>query len=408
MTANTSRLGAALYNTESSFAENTNTYTTRIQTVGEPNVDGLTLAKVNTNPTTQRPHEGIADVNTIYGGSFRTEMLLTGRGATGTSLTQTDLGTLLGHVVGNTDATSVGALITTATDQDTYDATGVVLPAGALCRVGALGDGRAEGQFSAVSTETGDTVELLTETVGLANTSDTIFPAIQVYPSETPGTFETVQSLRWRLLTANNQYNCHGCFPTAIEFPNLNIGEVPRVAVDWGVSWFENANVTFPDATSTDAKDGAPIAAGSLFINDVGTTTSAIYDYRSLSIRIEHEVVPITGCGGVDANQGIVSVRRIRSKAMITVVFDAEASGTQTWQDLYDNDSGSLQHILWSGSVEDGRAIGFYFPNAKIMDPRPTQADVDGLNRITVNFEALTGPTTTTDLTLSNWRLAMG
>jgi hypothetical protein len=210
-------------------------------------------------------------------------------------------------------------------------------------------------------------------------------------------------------MTGNEQILAHGCYPTAIEFSNLNAGELPQIAITFGCAWWEVDNETFPDATATAAKTGAPVAAGSFWMNAVGTTTNATYDLRAGALRIENMTIPLMGPGGSNAYQAVVGARRVRCQAFLSTTFDAEASGTTTWDDLYTTSEASLvnRHAMWTLSTSDGRAVGFYFPNLKIITPRPTQQDVDGLNRVQVEWEALTGTTTTTDLTLSNWRLGM-
>lgn len=411
MTANAARLGAVLYNAESSFGENTNSYGTRLQTVDAVDVSGLTHDKVNVNPTIQRPHEGTQDLRTIMGGSFRISLLLTGHGDDGTGAQSiTDLGQLLSYVIGNTRTGDVGAAITTQTSATQFTATGVTMDNGTLCRIGTIGDGRGGGQFHAVSSESVDVITLLTAAAAAPTTADTCYGCHIVYPDETPGDFETVTSLRFRLLTANKQFNCHGCYPTAIEFSGFNVGEIPRVAITFGVAWWEVANVTFPNTTATSAQSGAPVAAGSLFINAVGTSTRATYSPRDVKFTCNFESVPLFGPEGVNQFQGCVGVRRVRCQGMFSFTFDAQASGTQTWHDLYQTAEGSIvnRHILLTLSAVTGRAVGIYAPNCKIVSPSPTQQDLNGLNRVTVNFECLTHTTTTSDLTLSNFRIGLG
>ncbi len=412
MVASPSRLGAVLYNTESAFGENTNTYGTRLQVVNAVDVSGLTQDRMNINPTQQRPHEGVPDVRLTYGGSFTVELLLTGHGGTAAgSLTPTDLATLLGYTIGTLRTADIGATVTTGTSATQFTATGITMTAGTLCRVGIVGDGRGGGQFAAVSGESVDVITLLTALGGTPTPStDLAYAAQIIYPSETPGTFETVQSLRFQLMTANQQYRCHGCYPTSVTLSGLNVGEVPKVSITYGVAWWESTSQTFPNTTATAAKAGAVIAAGSLFVNAVGTATRTTYPLRDFSVTINYEHVPLVGPEGVDAFQGVVGCVRTRCQAMLTTTFDGESAGTHIWEDLYTTSEQTVtnRHILWTGSAVDGRAVGMYFPNCKPITPRPTQQDLNGLNRVTVQWEAMTGQTTTSDLTLSNFRLALG
>lgn len=411
MTTSASRLGAALYEKETNFGEDVSTFGTRLQLLNRVDLSGLTHERVNINPTQQRPHEGVQDIRLGMGGSFTIELLLTGHGGTAAgALTQTDLATLLGYVVGNVHSADSGGTADGTGSASAIDITGGSFTAGGLLRLGQLGDGRGEGQFLAVKSFSSGTATLLTDAPSAASAGDVVYASQVVYPSETPGSFESVDTLRFRLLTANKQFDCHGCYPTSIEFLNLNADEIPRVRITFGVAWFRKANVGFPDTTATDAKTGAKIAAGSLFLNDVGTSTRQTYGLRDFSITIENEVVPLRGPGGNNEHQVIVGCKRVRCQAKVSTTFDAESTGTQTWYDLYQTDEGSVssKHMLWTGSVGDGKAVAFYFPNLKITSPVPTQQEADGLNRVTVEWEAMTSTDTTSDETLSNWRLAMG
>lgn len=406
-----SRLGALLYNTEASFSEISTTFGTRLQTLGPPTFD-LQQPRMNIGITQQRAHEGTQDVRMVQTGTLTFELMLGGHGGTAAgSLTATHLSTLLGHVIGTSTAGQIGSTVAASPSPTTttFTATGVNLSNGGMCRIGALNDGRGEGQFYAVSGESSDAVTLLTATGSAPATADVVYAALLVHPSETPGTFETVQSLRFRVLSANNHYDLNGCYPTAIEIPNLNVGEVPRIKLTFAVSRWDNVSATFPDTTSTDAKVGAPIAAGSISINARGTATRATYGLRDFKVTLDSQVIPIFGPGGLSTYQNIVGAKRLKCGATISCTFDAETTGTQVWEDLYETADSSLtsRHIIWTGSVADGRAIGMYFPNAKLISPRPTQVDIDGINRVPVMFEAMTDTTTTSDLTMSNFRLGL-
>ena len=90
----------------------------------------------------------------------------------------------------------------------------------------------------------------------------------------------------------------------------------------------------------------------------------------------------------------------------ITWTMDADAAGTRTILDAWA--AGTLKHILFAANTSDGQAVAFYLPNAKPVGDRPSQRTVNGLNQITVTYEGLSGPTSTTELTHSAWRMALG
>jgi hypothetical protein len=232
-----------------------------------------------------------------------------------------------------------------------------------------------------------------------------------VYPSETAGTFETVTSLRFELKSSMQQYFCHGCYPTAAEFTGLNPGELPMVKITFAVAWWELKSETFPDSTSPDSFTPSPVVAGSFFLAAVGTATRTTVTIRKFSMNLALDNKPERGPGGVNEFQDIIGCNRGPSKCTISFTVDSEAAGTDTYGDLFDTSENSRvrRHALYSMSVGDGRALGLYFPNLKwIGNARQPQMNDDGVARKTFEMEATTGPTTTSDLTLSPWRLAMG
>lgn len=403
--------GAFSYSTEATFGE-AGAFATRLLTTGPIDVSGLRQDKIPVNPTRQRPSEGVPDVLGIFGGSFRVRLPLTGRGATGTSLATTDLATFMGHVIGTLNSVEVGAVITTGTSATQFTATGVNMPNGGMCRVGVNGDGRGNGQFYAVSGESSDVVTLLTAMSATpVPTTDTCFPALVVHPSETPGVFEIIQSLRCQLLTANRQFNCYGCYPMAYGIDQMHTGEVPHFWVEFGVSQFELANVTFPSATATNAKTPAVNAGGSFFLQQVGTATRQVYQVHQISFAPKHTGIGIRAPGATSPFQGIVACRR-RPPASgdgheLRITVDSEQVGSEIWPGRFTSAT-RRDHGLFTGSAEDGQAWALYLANLKYVGEYPTQREHEGLNRVDLVFHAETGPTTTADLMMSPFRIAMG
>ncbi len=406
MTLRLSNLASVEYSTETTFGEDTSTYATRLLTLGMIDLSGLKIGREQVGVTQQRPHEDVVGVRTFYDGSFTLEFLLTGHGGTTAgALTATELCTLLGHVVGakrTADVGTTGAASGTATGLELAAGTFV---AGSILRAGALGDGRGGGQAYRVGT-VGSNPEatLLTAMPAALNNGDVVYAMQLVHPLETPGTCSTVQALRFRFLSPNEQYECHGCWANSLEFLNLNT--VPRVKIGFRCAWWETANTTFPSTASTDAKAGAPVANGSMFLQTYGTTTRQTFNYQDLSIRIDLSCIPIEGPGAAIDRQKVIDVRRQRCQASVSATFPAEATGTQTLLDMYNADG--YQHMLVTLSVTDGRALAFYFPRLAMQDDTPIQRDSGGLNRVMASWKALTNTVTTSDLTMANWVLAMG
>jgi len=375
--------------------------------VGGLNLSGLSQEKININPLVQYINDGAQDVRGVYGGSFSIDLILGGEttDTSSTTTTVSDLAALLGHCIGNSAfAASAGDTATGATDADTIPTTGASgWNAGALAKVGALGDGDGEGQFYAVTSHGSNAMELLNAMPGATAAAAVLYSPAMVYPNADPS--GDAQSMRFRLLTSNKQYECRGVWCQSVSFSGLSPGELPKVSMTFGVAYFNEINVTFPATESVSADPGKPCAAGSLFYQTVGTTTRNTHSPVSFELSLNMSRYPVTGPGGNYDRQIITCVRDGMTKASISATFDAEAVGTQTFADEWDTDEESavFKHLLYTVNQD----VAFYFPKIKMVGARPIQSDVGGLNRVAVQWEAVTGPTTTSDLTLSNFRLAM-
>src|SRR5690606_24388133 len=146
--------------------------------------------------------------------------------------------------------------------------------AGSLVRIGAKGDGRADGQGVAAGSHATNDLPLLTDAPEAPTNGDVVYASRLGYPSQAPGTYLTLASVRFRYQSAQQQYLLHGCYPTSCEF-NIEVGGIPTVRLTYAVSWWETVNETFPDATAVEDHAGAPVAGGSMFLNAVGTATRA-------------------------------------------------------------------------------------------------------------------------------------
>ena len=412
MASKSSALGALTYNTESSFCENSTTFSTaRLRPIdGIIDTAGLVQSMQKIDILKQRPSEGVQDVRMpITGASFSATFALTGLGSTAATTlpAATELMTFLSHVFGATGASiSAGTTSSSGTASAPVTAASGTGTAGGLLHVGVKGDTRADGQWAAIDTHSGTTLNLLTALPAAPASADVVYGARVVYPSETAGTFETVQSLRFLIQTSQQQYRCHGCYPTAAEFM-IGVGEVAKIKVTFAVSYFTTSNVTFPSATSVQDYGAAVVAGGSLFRQTLGTATRNTETVRAFSFGLALNNTPELGPNGVFANQVIVGCNRGPTVGTIEMTVDSESAGTDTHGALWDADENSrvFQHILYSMNVSDGRAMALYFPKCKWIAEKPVQMNDSGVNRKKLKFEALTGPTTTTDLTLSPWRL---
>ena len=405
-------LGAIEYAPETAFAESSSTFSThRLPLLGAVDVSGLTHEKQASDRVEQYRQGGSQWVLMGQGGSFTVKMDLTGHGATTAGSPTLDaLETYLGYVFGNVAlSASASTTATGGTANVVTTAASGTFSAGALCRIGAGGlsaDARGGGQFHAISSHTSTNLTLLTNAGAAPNNGDVIYPAAMIYPSETPssGLDGTTPGLRFRLLTANLQYACHGCFPTAVNLTGLNSGERPQIEVTWQVSRWSAVSATFPSAVTSNQYNPAPIAAGSLFVNSVGTATRAVRSYRGFSVSYTLGVEPLLGPGGVSEYQSVIGCRRTVDSIKVSWTEDADAATATPVLQGYGTGTTSL-HVLWTGSVTAGSAIGIYLPKVCVTNV-PVQKMDGNINRLTIEGQAYTGPTTTNDLTASAFRLA--
>lgn len=411
MAANPSQLGAVEFADESAFGENVATWDGRLPVIARVDTTGLKQPKIEIDISRQYLNAGTQDLRMPLGGDLSMEFVLPGLGSTTAgAIPSSDMATFLGYVFGTSASSAAsGTTVTSAADADTLTtAASGTFTSGSMCRIGALGDGDGEGQFYAISSHSGTTLQLLNETAGVA-TTPVVYTGKMVYPRESPSTAGDVTSLRLSVRTANQQYIAHGCYPTSASISDLGPGKQPRVRVTFAVAWWVTANDTFPVATAMQTHAGCVVAAGSLFYNAVGTDTYAVRSVRDFELNIEMEVVPLMGPGGINEYQSIIGARRVRQRAMVSWVEDAEAAGTNTVETQWTTSENSIvnKHALYTLCTRDGASAGFYFPNLVIVGDRPVQTEMNGLNTVRWNWRADTGTTTTTDLTMSSWRLCM-
>jgi hypothetical protein len=407
--SNTYRLAAIEYAAESSFGETSSTYDGhRLPTVIPVDTSGLTWDKQDSTRVEQYLQGGSQWVLMGKGGSFSIKLDLCGHGTTTAGSPTIDaIETFLGYVFGNAAlSASASTTLTGGTATAPTTTASGTFAAGSGCRIGTLGDGRGGGQFHAISTHSTTTLNLLTGTAVAPNNADVLYPACNIYPFETPpasGINATVPGLRFRLLTKNLQYACHGCFPTSVSISGLSPGERPQVEITFQVAWWEPVSATFPSALSSNQYNPAPVAAGSLFVADVGTATRTARTCRSFSLEYTLGMVALPGPGGADSYQSIVGCRRIGDAIKVSWVEDADAATTTPVLQGYATGTTS-KHVLYTLSTTAGSAVGFYFPKICISSV-PTQMQDGEINRMPFEGMAYTGGTTTTDLTASAMRM---
>jgi hypothetical protein len=409
--SNPAQLGAVEYEAESAFGEATATFAThRIPILGPPDLSGLKHPNITPENVQQYLQGGSAPIVGVMDGStFKTRMYLAGHGSSTSGATSVDpIETFLGLVLGNVPvvSASAGTTLTGGTiTVPTTTASGTFL-AGSLAPIGALGDGDGEGQMYAIASHSAQDLTLLTDMPGAPANGAVLYSAVNLYLPEDP-TDAGVTSVRFRVMTGNLRYLLHGCYPTAFTLSGLSTGQVPICEITWGVArWTLSTGGTFPSTVTSNAYTPASNAAGSMFIQDVGTSTRATQTFRDLQIAVTLGHVPLMGPGGVGAYQGVVGCVRQPTKIEITWTGDADTVTTSPGLNtIFDSTTG--KHILISLSTFNGKRVGLYFPKVFFRNDRPVQFNDGGVNRLRVTGEAHTGPTNTSNLTLSAMRIAL-
>jgi hypothetical protein len=222
-----------------------------------------------------------------------------------------------------------------------------------------------------------------------------------VYPSETLSTTK-------RFLVAHTmsgeQYHCMGCQLAGLKF-SLPLGGEPEVTLVYNVANWDRASETTPSGVSLPASNWAIVAAGSMNIQTVSTTTRNVVSPSSVELSIDLGLSANRSINVVGLYQTVSSWERTMSKAALTISLPKDT----TYETLWDTDgsSATAKHILFSSSPRAGRAVGFYLPNCFIAGERPRATNVDDLIYQNVTFLAREGQTTTNELTRAPFILFM-
>lgn len=414
--SNPSALGAIEYEAEANgaFGEDVTTFAThRIPVRGRVDASGLKHDKVDSERVFQYRNDGTQWVLMAQGGSFKTLLDLPGHGATTAGSPTLDaIETFLGFVFGNvalsaaasTTLTGGTASVPTTTASATFSA-------GGLCVIGSLGDGRGNGQMYPIATHLTTNLTLLLAMDGTPTNGDVLYPCGQMYTSEAPTSAGltaagTTPGLRFRLLTANLRYECHGCYPTAISLSGFDPRGRPQIEITWAVSWWRYSTATFPSVVASNTYNPAATAAGSIVVQDFGTVTrtgGAKRSARNFKVDYTLGMVPLEGPGGANQYQVCVGCRRIPDKIKVSWTEDADAATVTPGLPGFGTAT-TFKHLMATYSTAIGSRVGMYFPRLAITNVA-LQKDDGGINRLMVEAEAQVSTTTTNDLTLSAFRM---
>ena len=406
MTAFPSHLGALLYADEAAHGATSAEYDERLPVANSINdmIAGLTHDKVPRASIRQYVHDASRDALGPQGGQFMVSTYLAGHGSTcATTITGTQVPIFLGRCVGGYSAAGAGTTVATPSSAVQFSVAGGTIAAGGLYRVGAStggGDGRGNGEFYAINNAS--TITLLNAMAASASGSDVVYAAELVYPLETAA---VPTSMRFNMLTANQRYGAAGCLPVSMSLTGTNPGEFLRMDTTMQASrWAAESASSFPTAVAMDDFDPAPNCGGNVFVQVVGTTTRAMRVCRDITVDIDMQRRPLPGLNTAYPYAMHVGYRTVRTGLKISWTEESETAGTDTLGAMYD--AAVNYHIMVTFSSANGSAMGLYIRNAKLVSPRPTQMTTDDLNQKRVTFEAVTGPTVTTDLTASAWCMA--
>jgi hypothetical protein len=412
--SNPSALAAIEYEAETAFGEDVTTFAThRIPHRGKVDASGLTHDKVDPERVVQYRNDGTQWILMTQGGLFKTLMDLPGHGTTTAgSPTLDPIEVFLGYVFGNVALSSAASTTATAgTATVPVTAASGTFSAGGLCVIGALNDGRGNGQMYPIATHVTTNLTLLAAMDAAPSAADVIYPVAQIYTSEIPTNAGLTGSahptpapgLRFRLMTANLRYECHGCYPTAVSLTGFSAKGRPQIEVTWAVSWWRYSTATFPSVVASNQYNPAGIAAGSVFLNDFGTATRVKRSVRNFNVDYTMGMVDLPGPGGANQFQTCVGCRRTVDICKVSWMEDADAN-TLTPVLPGKGTAQVFQHLMYTGSTAIGSRIGMYFRRLAITNVA-LQKDDNGINRLAVEAEAQVSPTTTSDLTLSSFCL---
>ena len=409
MTADPSRLQHLSYVAEGAWGEVSTSMAgaQQIPHVGMVDLGGLRQAMIEVGRAQQ--YKNAIDKRVVGPWSdarftFRVE--LTGHGgATSSAVTISELENLI--------AWAHGAVVRTSTSGHTFGAgstesalvTAAAPPAmgvGGLFRVGDKKDTRGDGQWGVVEAFSGTALSSEVALPVAPNNGDVLHTAVNVYTYES--TF-TLSSKRFNIKTADEQWVLHGCFAEQITYVGGNAGELLYAEITVRVSWGEQVSATFPDTTTTAAwtYNGAPNAAGGIFMQDYGTVTRQILACRQLAINFQLGVRPLFSHAGADSYQVITGAKRVQDTCSVQLVIDATGpSAAPTWRTKAL--ARTPQHLLAGYSVGAGTAMACYMPLLQWNEQTPVQTAGDDLNRLVLNLQASTDTSETDELSRSMLR----
>jgi hypothetical protein len=404
--SNTGMLGAICYEQEVATGEiGTTAATYRIPHIGSVDISKLTQKRIEPGHVEQYMNAGRSWILGGFDGQFETLMDLTGHGSTTAgagSIAARE--TFLGKIIGNVGAYVAGTTLTGGTANIPTTTASGTFPAGGMTFIGALNDGDGDGQAYLISTHSAANLTLLTDLRGAPVNGALMSGGVMHYTGEAP-TGGSYIGQRFLLQTANLQVLAHGCAPVSWSLTGLGPAGRPQIRTTWQVARWAYRSDTFPNTTASDTFLPTTVSAGSLWVNDKGTTTNvagaACRTVTDFQIDVTAGMEIIRAPGGYVAGQEIRDYKRTPSKFKVSWVEAADAATTTPVVPSWTNP----KTLVYTLNTVDGKRVAIAMPNVCPAEDVPAQFVDSNLNRIRFTGYAYTNDVTTNDLTLSAFRM---
>jgi hypothetical protein len=404
--SNTGLLGAICYEQETATGEIATTAATyRIPHIGSVDISKLTQKRIEPGHVEQYMNAGRSWILGGFDGQFETLMDLTGHGSsTAGAGSITARETFLGKIIGGVGSYVAGTTLTGGTANIPTTAASGTHPAGGLTFIGALNDGDGDGQAYLISSHTAQNLTLLTDLRGAPVNGAAMSGGVMHYTPEA-ATGGSYIGQRFLLQTANLQVMAHGCAPVAWSLMGLGPAGRPQIKTTWQVARWAYRNDTFPNATASDTFLPTTVTAGSLWVQDKGTTSNvggaACRTVTDFQIDVTQGMEIIRAPGGYVAGQEIRDYKRTPSKFKVSWVEAADAATTTPVVPNWTNP----KTLVYTLNTTDGKRVAMGLPNVCPAEDVPAQFVDGNLNRIRFTGYAYTNDVTTNDLTLSAFRM---